>query len=57
MDFEKILETFTLEEIIEYNDASKADVLEELINEWGFRIPLIPVDAYEKAQDGNRSPY
>lgn len=45
MNLEKILETYTLEEILEYNNLSPLEVLETLDDWWDLEFPPEPVDA------------
>lgn len=45
MDYNKILETYTLEEILEYNDLDSEDVVETLhIHDPDFKLPPLPTD-------------
>jgi len=41
---DKLLETYTLEEILEYNDISEAELLSHL----DLKYPPVPVDFYEE---------
>jgi len=45
MNYERILETYSLEEILEYNDLTEAEALEVLDDLIELRLPPIPVDA------------
>jgi hypothetical protein len=45
MDYTKLLETYTLEELLEYNDLEIEEVLEFLVEYYTLRFPPIPVDA------------
>lgn len=43
--YTKILETYTLTEILEYNDITEEEALVVLVNEYGpINFPPIPVD-------------
>jgi len=48
MNYERILETYSLEEILEYNDLEAAEVLETLVAGGHLpRLPPLPTDAFE----------
>lgn len=48
MDLSKVLETYSLQEIIEQNDLLEEEVLEFLIEEEFLKLPsLLPVDCYD----------
>lgn len=42
---EKVLETYTLAEILEYNDVTDEEVIELLSEFRGFQLPPTPVDS------------
>jgi hypothetical protein len=40
---QRLLETYTLEELLEYNDATEEDILVFLYFEYGLKLPEEPV--------------
>lgn len=48
VNIEKLLETYTLAEILEYNDVTEEEVLSQLRQQEDFHLPPIPVDSYEE---------
>jgi hypothetical protein len=45
VDYDKLLETYSLEEIFELNDLTEAEVLEYLVDTEFLRLPqILPVD-------------
>lgn len=45
MEYRKILETYTLEELLEVNDLTEEDVLEFLVEEGYLELPeVLPLD-------------
>ncbi len=47
MNYEKILDTYSLNYIIEYSDLTEAEVLQYLVEEEILELPPLPVDAQE----------
>lgn len=48
LDYDKVLETYPLDELFEYNDLTEAEVLEYLIEQGFLSLPeMLPVDVYD----------
>jgi hypothetical protein len=45
---DRILQTYSLEEILEYNDISEEAALSLLCEDWDLEIPVKPVDYEEE---------
>lgn len=51
MEYSRILDTYSLGEILEYNDVEEVEVLQQLVESGHLRLPPIPIDAYYDTSD------